>query len=197
MFLGVEYLDSYRLVVSLMDRGSRVVQISPYTLEGLFHLIDHSDIRVVAFNTDFNSRYMSSLQNRIIKDLPKKLHEYFEFRVFDGERKAFRTIVYTDTDEFFRKVIRKDLLPQDTVEGIEQRLYNIPKTGIKLNRNLLSKDRQTITRQINAVILSYTALSYFTNNFEIIEDGEPYITPKYRYVPLRNRNAENQENSLK
>lgn len=197
MFLGVEYLNSYRLVVSLMDRGSRVVQISPYTLEGLFHLLDHSDIRVVAFNIDFNSRYMSSLQNRIIKDLPKKLYEYFEFRVFDGERKSFRTIVYTDTDEFLKKVIRKDLLPQDTVEGIEQRLYNIQKTGIRLNRNLLSKDRQTITRQINAVILAYTALSYFTNNFEIIEEGELYIVPKYRYVPLRNRNTENQENSLK
>lgn len=197
MFLGIEYLSSYKLVVSLMDRGSRVVQISPYTLEGLFHLIDHSDIRVIALNINFNSRYMSSLQNRIIKDLPKKLYEYFEFKVFEGERKSFRTIVYTDTDEFLKKVIRKDLLPQETVEGIEQRLYNIPKTGIKINKNILSKDRQTIIKQINAVILSYTALSYFTNNFEIIEDGEFHIIPKYRYIPLKNRGQENQENSLK
>lgn len=197
MFLGVEYLDSYKFVISLMDRNSKVVQISTYTLEGLLHLIDHSDVRVIAFNIDFTPQYTASFQNRIIKDLPKKLYEYFEFKTFDRDKKSYRTIVYTDTEEFFKKIIRKEVLPEDTLEGIEQRLYNIPKTGIRLNRNFLSKDRRVLVKQINAVILSYTALSYLTNNFEYIEDGENYICPRYKYVPLKSRNSENQENSLK
>lgn len=197
MFLGVEYLNSYKLIVSIMDRNSKVIQIAPYTVEGLFHLIDHSDIRVIAFNLDFNPQYMASFQNRAIKDFTKKLYEYFEFRILDKDKKSFRTIVYTDTEEFFKKIIRKEILPETTPEGIEQRLYNMPKTGIKLNRNLLSKDRQILPKQINAIILSYTALSYFTNNFEFMEEDEIYILPKYRYIPLKNRSSENQENSLK
>lgn len=196
MFLGVEYLDSYKLIVSVMDRNSKVIQIAPYTVEGLFHLLDHSDIRVIAFNIDFNCHFISSLNNRIIKDLPKKLYEYFDFKIFEREKRSFRTIVYTDTDIFFKKIIRKEVLPEHTLEGVEQRLYNLPKTGIKLNRNILSKDRQVIVKQINAIILSYTALSYSTNNFELIED-ENYIIPKYRYIPVKNRNQEDHENSLK
>lgn len=197
LFLGVEYLNSYKLIVSIMDRNSKVIQIAPYTVEGLFHLIDHSDIRVIAFNLDFNPQHMASFQNRAIKDFTKKLYEYFEFRILDKDKKSFRTIVYTDTEEFFKKIIRKEILPETTPEGIEQRLYNMPKTGIKLNRNLLSKDRQILPKQINAIILSYTALSYFTNNFEFMEEDEIYILPKYRYIPLKNRSSENQENSLK
>lgn len=179
-------------IASVMDRYSKVVQISPYTLEGLFHFLDHFDIRVIALNIDFNAGFMSSFQNKSVKSLEKKLYEYFEFRVInEKDKKYYRTIVYTDVDEFFKKVIRKEILPINTAEGIEQRLYNIPKTGIKLNRNLLSKNREVLTKQLNAVILSYTALSYHTNNFDFIDDEELYIIPKYRYVPLKSRNQEN------
>lgn len=189
MYLGIEYLNSSIFVISVMDRQSKVVQISPYTIEGIFHLLDHSYIKVVAFNIDFNILHMSSFQNRSIKNIEKKLEEYFEFRLIDNkDKKNQRAIVYTDVDEFFKRVVRKDILPINSVEGIEQRLYNIPKTGIKLNRNLLSKDRDILIKQINAVVLSYTALSYHTNNFEFIYDDDFYIVPKYRYVPLENRN---------
>lgn len=192
MYLGLEYLNSYVFIVSVMDKYSKVVQISPYTLEGLFHFLDHSDVRVIALNIDFNAGFMSSFQNKSVKHLEKKLYEYFEFRVInEKDKKYYRSIVYTDVDEFFKKVIRKEILPINTAEGIEQRLYNIPKTGIKLNRNFLSKNREVLIKQLNAVILSYTALSYHTNNFDFIDEEESYILPKYRYVPLKSRNQEN------
>lgn len=190
MYLGIEHLNSSIFIISVMDRQSKVVQISPYTIEGIFHLLDHFYIKVIAFNIDFNIMHMSSFQNRSIKNIEKKLEEYFEFRLIDSkDKKSQRTIVYTDADEFFKRVVRKDILPIDSIEGIEQRLYNIPKTGIKLNRNLLSKDRDILIKQINAVILSYTALSYHTDNFEFIHDDDFYIIPKYRYVPLKNRKS--------
>lgn len=191
MFLGIEHFNNYLLMVSVMDRGSKVIQVSPYTVEGLFHLIDHSDVRVIAFNFDFNANFNSTLSNRALKNLNKNLYEYFEFRVIENiEKKSFRSIVYTDTEEFFKKIIRKDVMPIHTPEGIEQRLYNIPKTGIRLNRNILSKSKEIVQRQINAIVLSYTAYCYHNNNYEVFEEEESfYIVPKYRYVPLKDRES--------
>ncbi|MCX7738344.1 MAG: hypothetical protein N2Z80_02865 [Hydrogenothermaceae bacterium] len=173
-----------------------MVQLSQYTLEGLFYLLDHSNLRVVAFNLDFNLSFNTSLSNRALKSLSKNLAEYFEFRTVQREdRKSFRSIVYTDVEEFFKRIIRKELQPMNTPEGVEQRLYNIPKTGIKLNRNLLSKNRDILQRQIKAIILSYTAYSYYTNNYEILEEEDSfYIIPKYKYIPLKERVSP--ENSL-
>lgn len=177
-------------VVSVMDNSSRVVQLSQYTLEGLFHLLDHSKVRVVAFNLDFNLSFNTSLSNRALKSLSKNLAEYFEFKTAQKEnRNSFRSVVYTDVEEFFKRIIRKELQPMNTLEGVEQRLYNIPKTGIKLNRNLLSKNKDILQRQIKAIILSYTAYSYYTNNYEILEEDSFYIIPKYRYVPLKERES--------
>ncbi|MEJ5173393.1 MAG: hypothetical protein WHT47_06730 [Hydrogenothermaceae bacterium] len=192
MYLGVEYLKSNLFITSIMDNGSKVIQLSLYTYEGLLHLLDHRDISVIGFNYDFNVKFGSSLSNRIVKNISSKLYEYFDYRVVENRNDSYeKAIIYSDVEEFFRKVIRKDLLDEDSPEGLEQRIYNLPKTGIKLNRNWISKDRKVAIKQLNAVILSFAAYSYGIRNFDYITDESSfYIVPKYRYIPKAKREEE-------
>lgn len=192
MYLGVEYLKSNLFIISIMDDNARVIQLSQYTYEGLLHLLDHRDISVIGFNYDFNVKFGSSLSNRVVKNISSKLFEYFDYRVIESRNDNHeKAIIYSDVEEFFRKVIRKDLIDEDSPEGLEQRIYNLPKTGIKLNRNWISKDRKVAVKQLNAVVLSFAAYSYGIRNFDFITDENSfYIIPKYRYISKAKREQE-------
>ncbi|MCX7760313.1 MAG: hypothetical protein N2Z81_03925 [Hydrogenothermaceae bacterium] len=197
MYLGVEYLKSNLFLTSIMDDNAKVIQLSQYTYEGLLHLLDHRDISVISFNYDFNVKFGSSLSNRVVKNISSKLFEYFDYRVVESRNDSYeKAIIYSDVEEFFRKVIRKDLIDEDTPEGLEQRIYNLPKTGIKLNRNWISKDRKVAVKQLNAVILSFAAYSYGVRNFDFITDENSfYIIPKYRYISKAKREQEELSNN--
>ncbi|MEZ0323614.1 MAG: hypothetical protein ABWJ98_04815 [Hydrogenothermaceae bacterium] len=189
MYLGVEYLKSNLFITSIMDSNLRVIQLSQYTYEGLLHLLEHTDISVIGFNYDFNVKFGSSLSNRIVKDMSSKLYKYFDYKTVESRDDSYeKAIVYSDVEELFKKVIRKELIDEDTPEGLEQRIYNLPKTGIKLNRNWISKDRKIAIKQLNAVILSFAAYSYGVRSFDYIADENSfYILPKYRYIPKAKR----------
>lgn len=177
MFLGIEHLRDNLFITSLINAEAKVLQISPYTYEGLIHFIDHRDIKVITFNYDFDAKFILGHPSKVIKSLTFKLKEYFDCQ-----------IVYSDIDEFLKKIIRKDIYPEDTQEGIEQRLYNLPKIGIKLNRFYISKDRKVAPKQINAVMLSFVSYSYGIGNYEYIDsENNLYVIPKYRYIPRAKR----------
>lgn len=187
MFYGVD-VDYRDYTVSLMDEKKKVVGLSHFWKEGFYWFVDHHkpDIITVNFPLEENSSKLKAAA-----DLVQKLKKNFEYVVADKEllkEKPEKIIVKTSADLFFKKIVRKELLPIHTREGIEQRIYNLRKTGIYLDKRMLSQKRNKLIRELNAVICAFTSYSVENNSYEIVEeDGQQLIIPKYRFVPSSNR----------
>lgn len=189
MFLGIDILDNI-FIVSLMDENKNVKGLFKFYKEGLLWFIDHTNPNVMAVNYDFCVKSKISDTNKSLSNLYKVIKNDFGYSEINKKtfREKEKKILKSDIEEFWKKVIRKDILPSDTVEGLEQRLYNLPKTGIRLNKKLLSINKKYIAKEIDSVVLSFAAFSYYNNRFEHIEtENGVIITPKYIYVMKKDR----------
>ncbi|WP_028950459.1 hypothetical protein [Sulfurihydrogenibium subterraneum] len=195
MFAGIEVKDKI-FIVSFMDNNRNVKGIFKFYKEGLLWFLDHYTPEVIAVNYDFGVSSKLSLTNKAYSNLYRDIIETFEYRQVD--KKSFREkekrIFKSNVEEFWKKIIHKDILPADTPEGLEQRLYNLPKSGIRLNRKLLSQDKKFIGKELDAVVLSFAAYSFYNNRFETIDhEGGIWIIPRYTYVPKKEREQESSQ----
>lgn len=195
MFVGIDVLDNI-FIVSLMDENKNVKGLFKFYKEGLLWFIDHNSPKVIAVNYDFCVKSKVADTNKSLSNLYKIIKNDFEYS--EVNKKTFREkekkILKSDVEEFWKKVIRKDILPSDTVEGLEQRLYNLPKTGIRLNKKLLSINKKYIAKEIDSVVLSFAAFSYYTNRFEHIEiENGIIVIPKYIYVMKKDREEKEED----
>jgi len=189
LFAGIECVDNIFLV-SLMDENKTVKAIFKFYKEGLLWFIDHYSPNIIAVSYDFPVRSKIALINKAYSNLYKLIIEQFEYTEVD--RRSFKEkekrILKSDPEEFWKKIIRKEILPSETPEGLEQRLYNLPKTGIRLNKRLLSQNKKLIAKEIDAVILSFAGYSFYNNIFENEEtENDIIIIPKYIYVMKKGR----------
>ncbi|MFN3787314.1 hypothetical protein [Sulfurihydrogenibium azorense] len=198
MFAGIEVKDKV-FIVSLMDNNRYVKGIFKFYKEGLLWFLDHYNPEIIAVNYDFGVSSKLSLTNKAYSNLYKDIIETFEYRQVD--KKSFREkekrIFKSNVEEFWKKIIHKDILPAETPEGLEQRLYNLPKSGIRLNKKLLSQDKRFIGKELDAVVLSFAAYSFYNNRFETIEhEGGIWIIPRYTYVSKKEREEESSQNPV-
>jgi hypothetical protein len=189
LFAGIECVDDIFLV-SLMDENKTVKGIFKFYKEGLLWFIDHYNPNIIAVSYDFPVRSKTALTNKASSNLYKLIIEQFEYTEID--RRSFKEkekrVLKSDPEEFWKKIIRKEILPAETPEGLEQRLYNLPKTGIRLNKRLLSQNKKLIAKEIDAVILSFAGYSFYSNRFENEEtENGIIIIPKYIYVMKKDR----------
>ncbi|RMA97734.1 hypothetical protein [Hydrogenothermus marinus] len=187
MYYGID-VDFKEFTVCQIDENKNVKILSHFFKEGLYWFIDHHHPDILTVNIAINQE---PSKTKYALDIIHKIQKEFEYIIADeniikkGERKI---IIKTATDLFFKKIIRKDILPITTREGLEQRLYNLKKTGIKLPKGFLSKDKNKLRRELNAVISAFTSLSLNKKDYEVVESFEEKLfIPKYRFVPSTNR----------
>ncbi len=187
MYAGIEINGNKTFTVALMDSNRNISYISHFWKEGLYWFLDHSKIKILTININFRNKKHLSTNFRAYLDLKTVLISQFEFFEF-SEDFADRKIALTDTDRFFEKSIRKQLLPIYTREGLEQRIYNLPKSGIYLPKYMLSKDRNRLKSELNATVSAFTSFALDNNLYTVEEEnGEKLIVPLYKFVPKEKR----------
>ncbi len=187
MYAGVEISSNKTFTVALMDSNRNVSYIGHFWKEGLYWFLDHTKIKILTLNLNFKDKKHLSTNFKIYLDLKNVLlsqFEFFEFPEIDKEK----VFALTDTDRFFKKSIRKELLPIYTREGLEQRIYNLPKSGIHLPKYMLSKDRNRLKRELNATVSAFTSFAIDKDLYTVEEEnGEKIVVPIYRFVPKEKR----------
>jgi hypothetical protein len=184
-FLGIETNPDKTYTIALMDKNRNITSISNFWREGLLWFLDHQKTDVIAVNLP---EWYSPIQQKNALDLLHILTDIFEYKEGKEKISEDKIVVKTDSDMFFSQVVRKDLLPITTREGIEQRIYNLPKAGIKVQKELFSKDRNTIQRELGAIASAFTEYSTYHGNFNIIQkENEIFHIPIYRYIPKDKR----------
>ncbi len=187
MYAGIEINSNKTFTVALMDSNRNISYISHFWKEGLYWFLDHSKIKILTININFRNKKHLSTNFRAYLDLKTVLISQFEFFEF-SEDFADKKIALTDTDRFFEKSIRKQLLPIYTREGLEQRIYNLPKSGIYLPKYMLSKDRNRLKGELNATVSAFTSFALDSNFYTVEEEnGEKIVVPLYKFVPKEKR----------
>ena len=186
IFLGIHCNSDKTFTTAQMDENRNVVSISNFWKEGLLWFIDHLNPTIVAVNF---SDWFDSVQTKNAYEVIKKLTDIFEFEEAQEKiNRAENIVVKTDADLFFKQVVRKELLPIDTREGIEQRIYNLPKAGIIVKQEMFSKDRKNLQREVLSVATSFSAYSIHHGQFTVENrEDEKFFIPVYRFVPANKR----------
>ncbi|SNZ06528.1 hypothetical protein SAMN06265182_0708 [Persephonella hydrogeniphila] len=186
IFLGIQSNRDKTFTVSQMDQNRNIISISNFWKEGLLWFLDHANPSIVSVNF---SEWFDSTQSKNAYEVISKLVELFDFE--EAEESINRTeklVIKTDADLFFKQLVKKDLLSIKTREGIEQRLYNLPKAGIIVKHEILSKEKDYLQREITAIATSFAAYSIHHNQFKIEErEGNRLFIPVYRFVPKDKR----------
>lgn len=203
IFVGINVGDDRSFILSILDENKKVVAIHKFWKEGVLWFIDHYKPRLISFDSPIKKNIkIDEFTPQILKekysvDLARKIKEFLKFEFADIENikdKTKKLLIRTDVDKFLSKIIRKDLLAEDTMEGIEQRLYNLSKTGIYLDKNMISKERKMAKRQIRSIISAFCSYSVYNGSYEIENDEEFIVIPKYIYIMKKNRmEAENEK----
>ena len=187
MYYGIEINEDKTFTVAVIDENRNIFQINHFWKEGLLWFLEHSKVRILTININNSDKKHFPQKLKNLLEIKNLLLSNFEFRRFSGkvEEKIF---AITDTDLFFQKSIRKELLPIYTREGLEQRIYNLPKSGIIIPEYLLSKDKRKLRKEVNAIVAAFTSFAIDKNMYteEKIEKT-PYIVPVYKYVPKNKR----------
>jgi hypothetical protein len=177
--------------VCIMNEEKEVIYISTFWKEGLFWFIDHYSPKLITINLPDEKEIDAPARLKTALEIIHKLKTTFDYKsptLEEIKSKTPNIIVKTCADMFFQKFIRKQILPFHTREGLEQRIYNLKKTGIKVNKSILAKDKNKLRRELGAIIASFTSLSVDKNNFEKVDIEKGFlIVPKYRFVPSTNR----------
>lgn len=185
-FLGIQCNDDKTFTTAQMDESKNVVSISNFWKEGLLWFIDHLNPTVVAVNF---SKWFNFVQIKNTYEVINKLIDIFEFEeAQDKVNKVEGIVVKTDVELFFNQIVRKELFPINTGEGIEQRIYNLPKAGIIIKPEMFSKNRQGLQKEVLAIATSYSAYSVYYGHFTIEKrDTEKLFIPVYSFVPKDKR----------
>ncbi len=187
MYYGIEINEDKTFTVAVIDENRNIFQINHFWKEGLLWFLEHSKVRILTININNSDKKHFPQKLKNLLEIKNLLLSNFEFRRFSGkvEEKIF---AITDTDLFFQKSIRKELLPIYTREGLEQRIYNLPKSGIIIPEYLLSKDKRKLRKEVNAIVAAFTSFAIDKNMYteEKIEKTS-YIVPVYKYVPKNKR----------
>ncbi len=186
IFLGIQCNSDKTFTTAQMDENRNIVSISNFWKEGLLWFIDHLNPTIVAVNF---SEWFDSVQTKNVYEVINKLTDIFGFE--EAKEKISRTegiVIKTDVDLFFKKIVRKELLPVDTREGIEQRIYNLPKAGIIAKQEIFSKNRENLQREVLSVAASFSAYSIYHGQFTVEKrENEKFFIPVYSYIPKEKR----------
>ncbi|ACO04687.1 MAG TPA: hypothetical protein DEP48_08165 [Persephonella sp.] len=189
MYIGINISGRNLFTVAVIEEDGKISSINHFWKEGLYWFLEHSKVKVAVLNLNFRERG-SDLKFRYLTDLMNVLLESFEFEQMEVKKvyENGRFVGVTDTDLFFEQAVSRDLLPVETREGVEQRIYTLSKAGIYVDENLFSTDMERLRSEVNAVVSSYTALSVEMGNYSFKEiEGIEVLVPEYRYVPKAER----------
>ncbi|WP_457621278.1 hypothetical protein [Persephonella sp.] len=189
MYLGITINSRNLFTVALIDQNKKISSINHFWKEGLYWFLEHSRVNIVTINLNFKEKE-SDIKFRYLTEIMNVLLDVFEFEHLDARRvHQYRKYVgVTDTDLFFEQAVRKELLPVETREGVEQRIYTLSKAGIYVGDNLFSTDIDKLRSEVNAVAAAFTALSVKTGNYSLKDiDGIELVVPEYRYIPVAER----------
>lgn len=185
LFIGIETNPDKTYTVAQMDENRNILYLSPFWREGLLWFLDHKNINIVAVNLP--SWYKTNQQKNALEVI-RTLTDTFEFHEAGEETEKEKVVIKTDTDLFFSQLVKKDLLPITTPEGLEQRIYNLPKAGIIVQPEMFSKERKQIQRELGAIASAFAAYSYYHGTYDIVEREEDKLyIPKYSFVPKEKR----------
>ena len=177
--------------VCIINDEKEVVYISNFWKEGLFWFVDHYSPKLITINLPDEKEIDAPARLKTALDIIHKLKTEFDYKspTFDEiKRGEPNIIIKTSADLFFQKIVRKQLLPFHTREGLEQRIYNLKKTGIKLDKQILAKEKNKLRRELGAIIAAFTSYSVANRSFEKVDIEKGFlIVPKYRFVPSTNR----------
>ncbi|WP_457634939.1 hypothetical protein [Persephonella sp.] len=186
LFLGIHCNSDRTFTTAQMDKNRNILSISNFWKEGLLWFIDHVNPAIVAVNF---SSWFDPVQTKSAYEVITKLTDIFGFE--EAQEKINteeKIVVKTDTDLFFKQVVRKELLPVDTREGIEQRIYNLPKAGIIVKPEFFSEDKNRLQREVLSIASSFTAYSIYHGQFTVEKrEEESLFIPVYSYVPKGKR----------
>ncbi len=207
MYLGINVGTDRTFVITEMNQEKEVTNITKFWKEGLLWYIEHKRPRIVSIDSPvcltknitkaeeqlniernqgegeelpLDVKFSIEITNKLISLLGYEIAN--EENYLDKEKKL---IARVHPEAFYKKIVRKELLPITYREGIEQRLYNLKKTGIKLDKTILSKDRKTLVRELNSLIGAFNSYSIDNNSVEIFGDKKEcqIFVPKYKFVP--------------
>jgi predicted nuclease with RNAse H fold len=205
MYIGINVGEDRTFVIAEMDENRKITNITKFWKEGLLWFIEHKRPRIVSLDSPISlSKNLTKAEEQLeikreqneelplnIKysvDISNKLVSLLGYEIANEENyldKTKKLISRTYPEAFFRKIVRKELLPISTREGIEQRLYNLKKAGIELDRLILSTDRKTLVRELNSIIGAFNSYSIDKNSVEIYGDKNEcqIFVPKYKFIP--------------
>ncbi len=189
MYAGVEINSDRTLTVTLMDKNRNITYIGYFWKEGFYWFLDHFNIKILTFNLSFKDKKYFEQRFKVYLDLKSILETEFDF-VYFPDKLDLKEGYYclTDADKFFERSVKKELMPIYTREGLEQRIYNLPKSGIYLPHYMLSKDRKKLKSEVNATVAAFTSFSVDNNLFSVERDNdEEIVVPVYRFVPKGKR----------
>ncbi len=220
MYLGINVGNDRTFIITEMNEDREVVNITKFWKEGLLWFIEHNRPRIISIDSPiYLSKNITKAEqqleierNQTEEELPlevkysveiaNKLISLLGYEIAnEGNylQKEKKLIARVYPEAFFKKIVRKELLPISYREGIEQRLYNLKKAGIELDKSILSKDRKTLIRELNSIIGAFNSYSIDKNSVEIFGDKKEcqIFVPKYRFVPKGRiiRSSEKHEDS--
>ncbi len=211
MYVGVNVGNDNLLIVTTMDENRVVKSINKFWKEGFLWFIEHTNPKIVSMDAAIIlNRHMTEAEAqlqvferknpkivpprvRLATELAQILTENYGFTIADEEtvkNKDIKLIARTFPDAFYKKFIRRELLPPDTREGLEQRLYNLPKTGVVYKKEILDEqDKKFLRRKLSSIICAFCSYSIDRGNIEIYgkKEEEQIIIPKYKFVPKKDR----------
>ncbi len=187
MYAGIEINPDRTYTVALMDENRNITYLTHFWKEGLYWFLDHRKIDILTLNINHSDKKHFLIKWKTLLELKNVLLSNFEYEEFQGKVKD-KIMLLTDTDKFFEDAIRKELLPIYTREGLEQRIYNLPKSGIYLPDYMISKDRRKLRGEVNAVVSAFTSFAIKHNLYTKEEiEGETFYIPVYKFVPKDQR----------
>ncbi|RUM59458.1 MAG: hypothetical protein DSY66_03020 [Persephonella sp.] len=191
MYIGININGDKSYSVSVLDKDCKLVYVSSFLKEGLYWFLEHFKSKRVVFNINFLNKNNLPLILKEYKHLYSVLIENFEFEEFKEKGINGKVILLTDTDRYFSQFVRKGLLPIYTREGLEQRIYNLKKTGLIIDFSYLSKDRKKLKNEINAIVSAYSSYLIDKNLFKFEKvNNFNLLVPVYKFVPKSLRNKE-------
>ncbi len=184
MHIGININGDKTYSVAVIEQKGNLIYLSTFFKEGLYWFLDHFKSKRVIFNINFENKNFLSQNIKDYKALYSVLIDIFEFEDFKDVGINGKVICLTDTDLYFSQFIRKKLLPNYTREGLEQRIYNLKKTGLILDFSYLSKDRNKLKNEINAIVSAYTSFLIDKNlyKFEKVNNLN-IVVPIYKFIP--------------
>ena len=184
MHIGININGDKTFSVAVLEREGKLIYLSRFFKEGLYWFLEHFNGKRIIFNINFANKKYLSQSLKEYKALYSVLIDTFEFEDFNEAGLNGKVVCLTDTDLYFSQFVRKKLLPDYTREGLEQRIYNLKKTGLILDFNYLSKDKRKLKDEINAIVSAYTSLLIDKNLYKIEKiNNFKLVVPIYKFIP--------------